>query len=233
MHALRIPGTSLTQAIEMQHALERRLKQFPEVKVVFAKMGTAEIATDPMPPSVADGFIIMKPRKEWPDPKKSKAQLVAELEEAVKEIPGNNYEFTQPIQMRFNELIAGVRSDVAVKLFGEDMEVLQQFGKQIEKEMKTIPGASDVKLEQTTGLPLMSITPKREALARYGLSVAALQEVIEIALGGKAAGEVFEGDQRFEIVAAPARKSPHGHRGSGVICRCHCPSVKIEARSAA
>jgi len=200
MHALRIPGTSLSQAVEMQHTLERRLASFPEVRTVFAKIGTAEIATDPMPPSVADGFIIMKPRQEWPDPKKPKANLVAELETAVKEIPGNNYEFTQPIQMRFNELIAGVRSDVAVKLFGEDMAVLQQFGKQIEREMKTIPGASDVKLEQTTGLPLMSITPNRNALARYGLSVAALQEVIEIALGGKAAGEVFEGDKRFEII---------------------------------
>ena len=200
LHALRIPGTSLTQAIEMQHALERRLKQFPEVKNVFAKMGTAEIATDPMPPSVADGFVIMEPRKEWPDPKKPKAQLVSELEKAVKEIPGNNYEFTQPIEMRFNELIAGVRSDVAVKLFGEDMAVLQQFGKQIEKEIKTIPGASDVKLEQTTGLPLMSIAPKRDALARYGLNIADLQEVIEIALSGKAAGEVFEGDKRFEII---------------------------------
>ncbi len=200
LHALRIPGTSLTQAIEMQHALERRLKEFPEVKDVFAKLGTAEIATDPMPPSVADGFAILKPRQEWPDPKKSKAQLVAEMEKAVQDVPGNNYEFTQPIQMRFNELIAGVRSDVAVKLFGEDMAVLQQTGKLIEKEMKTIPGASDVKLEQTTGLPLMSITPKRAALARYGLSIAELQEVIEIALGGKAAGEVFEGDKRFEII---------------------------------
>ncbi|MDP3940041.1 MAG: CusA/CzcA family heavy metal efflux RND transporter, partial [Deltaproteobacteria bacterium] len=200
MHALRIPGTALSQAIEMQHALEKRLRQFPEVKNVFARMGTAEIATDPMPPSLADGFIIMKPRKEWPDRKKPKAQLVSELAAAVEEIPGNNYEFTQPIQMRFNELIAGVRSDVAVKLFGEDMAVLQQIGKQIEKEMKTIPGASDVKLEQTTGLPLMSIIPKRGALARYGLSVAELQDVIETALGGKAAGEVFEGDKRFEII---------------------------------
>jgi cobalt-zinc-cadmium resistance protein CzcA len=200
MHALRIPGTSLTQAIEMQHALERRLAQFPEVKVVFAKMGTAEIATDPMPPSVADGFIIMKPRGQWPDPGKPKARLVAELEEAVKAIPGNNYEFTQPIQMRFNELIAGVRSDVAVKLFGEDMDALEQTGKSIEKELKAIPGASDVKMEQSTGLPLMSITPKREALARYGLSVADMQEVIEVALGGKAAGVVFEGDRRFEII---------------------------------
>ncbi|MBL9171342.1 MAG: CusA/CzcA family heavy metal efflux RND transporter [Verrucomicrobiales bacterium] len=200
LHALRIPGTSLSQAIEMQHALERRLEKFPEVKIVFAKLGTAEIATDPMPPSVADGFVIMKPRKEWPDPKKPKAELVAELEAAVKEIPGNNYEFTQPIQMRFNELIAGVRSDVAVKLFGEDMDVLRQAGKLIEKEIKTIPGAADVKLEQTTGLPLMSIVPKREALARYGLSVAEMQDVVEIALGGKAAGEVFEGDKRFEII---------------------------------
>jgi cobalt-zinc-cadmium resistance protein CzcA len=200
LHALRIPGTSLTQAIEMQHALERRLKQFPEVKNVFAKIGTAEIATDPMPPSVADGFVMLKPRSEWPDPKKPKATLVAELEKAVKEIPGNNYEFTQPIQMRFNELIAGVRSDVAVKLFGDDMALLQQTGKLIEKEIKAIAGASDVKLEQTTGLPLMSIVPKRDALARYGLSVAEVQEVIEVSLGGKVAGEVFEGDRRFEIV---------------------------------
>ena len=117
-----------------------------------------------------------------------------------KEIPGNNYEFTQPIQMRFNELIAGVRSDVAVKMFGDDLEVLAAVGKQIETVLKTIPGAADVKLEQTTGLPLLSITPNREALARYGLNVADVQEVIEIALGGKAAGEVFEGDRRFEIV---------------------------------
>ncbi|MDH3202057.1 MAG: CusA/CzcA family heavy metal efflux RND transporter [Myxococcales bacterium] len=200
MHALRIPGTSLTQAIEMQHSLERRLQEFPEVKDVFAKMGTAEIATDPMPPSVADGFIMMKPRDQWPNPRKPKVELVGELESAVKGIPGNNYEFTQPIQMRFNELIAGVRSDVAVKLFGEDMAILQRYGKQIEKEMKTIPGASDVKLEQTTGLPIMTITPKRGMLARYGLSVGDMQEVVEIALGGKAAGEVFEGDKRFEII---------------------------------
>jgi cobalt-zinc-cadmium resistance protein CzcA len=196
LHALRIPGTSLTQAIEMQHALERRLKQFPEVTTVFAKMGTAEIATDPMPPSVADGFVIMRPRKEWPEPKKTKAQLVSELEEAVKEIPGNNYEFTQPIQMRFNELIAGVRSDVAVKLFGADMAVLQQSGKQIEKEIGAIPGASDVKLEQTTGLPLMSIAPKRDALARYGLNIADLQEVIEIALRGASMRQIVASPER-------------------------------------
>ena len=200
MHALRIPGTSLSQAIEMQHTIEDRLSQFPEVKNVFSKIGTAEVATDPMPPSVSDGFIMMKPRQDWPDPGKSKAALVSELEEAVHEIPGNNYEFTQPIEMRFNELIAGVRSDVAVKLFGEDMGVLQQYGKQIEKEMKLIPGASDVKLEQMTGLPLMSIIPKRDMLARYGLSVGDMQEVVEVAFGGKSVGQVFEGDKRFEII---------------------------------
>jgi len=200
LHALRIPGTSLTQAIEMQHVLERKIQTFPEVKRVFAKMGTAEIATDPMPPSVADGFIIMKPRKEWPNPKKSKAELVRELELSLAELPGNNYEFTQPIEMRFNELIAGVRSDVAAKVFGDDLETLQQLGKQIERVMENIPGASDVKLEQTTGLPVMTIGFKRDVMARYGLNVADVQEVVEIAVGGKEAGEVFEGDRRFPII---------------------------------
>jgi cobalt-zinc-cadmium resistance protein CzcA len=200
LHAMRIPGTSLPQAIKMQHVLERRLKEFPEVRTVFAKMGTAEIATDPMPPSVADGFVIMRPRSEWPNPRKPKAQLVRELEAALLKIPGNNYEFTQPIEMRFNELIAGVRSDVAVKVFGDDMETLEQVGKSIERLLTTVPGASDVKLEQTTGLPLMTITPDRDALARYGLNVADVQEVVGIALGGFTAGEIFEGDRRFDIV---------------------------------
>jgi cobalt-zinc-cadmium resistance protein CzcA len=200
LHALRIPGTSLTQAVHMQHVLERRLEELPEVKTVFAKIGTAEIATDPMPPSVADGFVIMKPRAEWPDPRKPKAELVRELEAAAVTVPGNNYEFTQPIQMRFNELIAGVRSDVAVKVFGDDMETLQGVGKEIEKVLKQVSGASDVKLEQSTGLPLMTITPIRSALARYGLNVADVQEVVEIALGGRTAGQVFEGDRRFDLV---------------------------------
>jgi heavy metal efflux system protein len=200
LHALRIPGTSLSQAIEMQTALERRIKEFPEVKNVFAKIGTAEIATDPMPPSVSDNFVILKPRSDWPNPKKSKAELVHEMEEALAELPGNNYEFTQPIQMRFNELISGVRSDVAVKVFGDDMEVLQEVGEAVEQTLTTVPGAADVKLEQTTGLPLMTFKLKREALARYGLNVADVQETIEIALGGKTAGEVFEGDRRFDLV---------------------------------
>ena len=200
LHALRIPGTSLTQSVQMQDILEHRLKQFPEVKDVFAKIGTAEIATDPMPPSVADGFVMLKPRSDWPDPHKAKSQLVAEMVAAVEKIPGNNYEFTQPIQMRFNELISGVRSDVAVKVFGDDMNVLNETAEQIEAVLKTLPGAADVKTEQTTGLPLLTIQLDRERMARYGLNVSDVQEVIEIALGGKDAGEVFEGDRRFAIV---------------------------------
>jgi cobalt-zinc-cadmium resistance protein CzcA len=200
MHALRIPGTSLTQAIAMQHVLERRIDQFPEVAAVFAKIGTAEIATDPMPPSVADGFVIMKARAEWPDPWKPKAQLVGEIEAAVREIPGNNYEFTQPIQMRFNELIAGVRSDVAVKFFGDDLTTLLALGKRAEKLLQAVPGASDVKVEQSTGLLFMTIEPKREIMARFGLNVSDVQQVVQIALGGMPAGEVFEGDRRFDII---------------------------------
>jgi heavy metal efflux system protein len=200
MHALRIPGTSLTQAVEMQHALERKLRELPEVEHVFAKIGTADIATDPMPPSVADGFVIMKPRDQWPDPSRSKAELVGSLEKAVSTVPGNNYEFTQPIQMRMNELISGVRSDVAVKLFGDDLEVLVEQGKRVETVLKGMRGAADVKLEPMTGLPMMSIEPERDALARYGLSLANVQGVVAAAIGGKSAGFIFAGDQRFDVV---------------------------------
>jgi cobalt-zinc-cadmium resistance protein CzcA len=200
LHALRIPGTSLTQAVGMQTALEARIKQFPEVDKVVAKIGTAEIATDPMPPSVADTFILMKDRADWPNPRKPKTQLVAELEAAVKTIPGNNYEFTQPIQMRMNELIAGVRADVAIKVYGDDLDQLLEFGKQVEAATKKVPGAADVKLEQATGLPVLSVLPDRAALARYGLAMADLQQTVSIALGGEVAGQVFEGDRRFDIV---------------------------------
>jgi cobalt-zinc-cadmium resistance protein CzcA len=200
LHALRIPGTSLTQAIQMQKQLEEVIKSFPEVDRIVAKLGTAEVATDPMPPSVADNFVIMKDRKNWPDPSKPKAQLVAEIETAVLKVPGNNYEFTQPIQMRMNELISGVRSDLAVKIYGDDLEQLLESGGQIENVLKTIPGAADTKMEQVTGLPLLSIIPDRAAMDRYGLNIADVQEVIEVALGGKVAGQLFEGDRRFDIV---------------------------------
>ncbi|HET9033871.1 MAG TPA: CusA/CzcA family heavy metal efflux RND transporter [Dokdonella sp.] len=200
LHALRIPGTSLTQAVAMQTQLEARIDQFAEVEQVFAKIGTAEVATDPMPPSVADTFIMLKDRKDWPNPRKPRAQLIAELEAAVWTIPGNNYEFTQPVQMRMNELIAGVRAEVAIKLYGDDLEQLEQVGEQIEKLASRIEGAADVKLEQVTGLPLMTITPDRAALARYGLAVGDLQDTVSIALGGAVAGQLFEGDRRFDIV---------------------------------
>ncbi len=200
LHALRIPGTSLTQAIGMQRQLEARIKEFPEVEEVFAKIGTAEVATDPMPPSVADTFIMLKDRKDWPNPRKPKAVLVAELEEAVKAIPGNNYEFTQPVQMRMNELIAGVRAEVAIKVYGDDMEQLAEIGGEIEALAEGIQGASDVALEQVTGLPVMTITPNLEALARYGLSIDDVQQAVAVAQGGAIAGQLFEGDRRFDIV---------------------------------
>ena len=200
LHALRIPGTSLSQAITMQEGLEDRIRKFPEVERVFAKIGTADVATDPMPPSVADNFIILKDRSEWPDPRKPREQLVEELNTAVRQIPGNNYEFTQPVQMRMNELIAGVRADVAIKLFGDDLDQLLESGKAIETVVKGIDGAEDVKLEQVTGLPVLSVTPKREMLARYGVSVTAVQDAVATATGGRKAGEVFEGDRRFDIV---------------------------------
>ena len=200
LHALRIPGTSLSQAIAMQQVLEAEIRKQPEVERVFAKLGTAEVATDPMPPSVADTFIILKERAQWPDPRKPKAQVVAELEAAVRRVPGNNYEFTQPIQMRFNELISGVRTDLAVKVYGDDLEVLREQAEKIEAVVARIDGAADVETEQTSGLPVMSILPKREILARYGLAVAEVQAVVATAFGGSEAGTLFEGDRRYEIV---------------------------------
>ena len=200
LHALRIPGTSLTQAIDMQMELERTIKTFPEVDKIFAKMGTAEVATDPMPPSVADNFVMLKPQSEWPDPKRSKNDLVAAMQAAVAKVPGNNYEFTQPIQMRFNELLSGVRSDVAVKVFGDDMEVMNDTAKAIEKVLGTVAGAADVKVEPTTGLPMLTVNIDRAKIARLGLNVRDVQEVLSIAIGGREAGVLFNGDRRFDII---------------------------------
>ncbi|MDO8321998.1 MAG: CusA/CzcA family heavy metal efflux RND transporter, partial [Phenylobacterium sp.] len=200
MHALRIPGTSLSQAIQMQASLEARIKRFPEVERVVAKIGTAEVATDPMPPSVADTFIFLKDRKDWPDPRKPRAELVEELRAAVAQVPGNNYEFTQPIQMRFNELLSGVRADVAVKVFGDDLDQLLTIGNELKAVVEGVDGAQDVGVEQITGLPVLQITPDRAALARLGLNVQDVQDVVATSLGGAVAGQVFEGDRRFDIV---------------------------------
>ena len=211
MHALRIPGTSLKQAVTLQEKLETEIQKMPEVERVFAKIGTAEVATDAVPPSVADNFIILKPRDEWPDPKKPKPELVAELERRVTPIPGNRYEILQPIQMRFNELLAGVRAELAVKIFGDDFDRLIALGDAIGGAIDTVPGAADVVVEQTTGLPVLTIVPKREAIARYGLTIAELQTLVATALGGTRAGQLYEGDRRVDIVVRlpePLRANP-------------------------
>lgn len=216
LHALRIPGTSLTQAVAMQSALEQRLKQFPEVQTVFAKIGTADVATDPVPPSVADTFLIIKPRSEWPDPRLPKAELVARMNEAVSEVPGSRYEFIQPIQMRFNELIAGVRSDVAIRIYGDDLGALAALADQVAGVAAKVQGAADVQAEQVTGLPFIEIRPDRAALTRLGLNIADVQAVVAAATGGQQAGQMFEGDRRFDIVV---RLPERLRQDSGVLAR--------------
>lgn len=200
MHALRIPGTSLSQAVALQESLENEIQKMPEVERVFAKIGTANVATDAVPPSVADNFIILKPRELWPDPDKPKAQFIEELAAIVEPIPGNRYEFLQPIQMRFNELLAGVRAELAIKVFGDDFESLTALGDEIEKAIANVDGIADVQVEQTTGLPMLSIEPNREKLAQYGLSLASLQSQLATALGGQVAGKFYQGDRRSDIV---------------------------------
>ncbi|MEY4642017.1 MAG: hypothetical protein RLZZ227_2011 [Pseudomonadota bacterium] len=200
MHALRIPGTSLQQAIDLQLHLETTIHDMPEVERVFSKIGSAEVATDPMPPSVADTFLIMKPRAQWPDPAKPRAQLVAELEQRVAPVPGNRYEFLQPIQMRFNELLAGVRTELAVKVFGDDFDQLVAIGAELEAAIAGVPGAADVAVEQATGLPVLTIVPKRAALARFGIGMQELQDTVGAALAGEVAGQFYEGDRRSDIV---------------------------------
>jgi len=200
LHALRIPGTSLGQALEMQSLLERRIRDFPQVERVVSKMGTADVATDPMPPSVADTFILLRPREDWPDPRLPREELVNQLSAAVHELPGNRYEFTQPIEMRFNELLSGVRADVAVKVFGDDLDTLLEVGQRIENLLERVEGAQDISTEQATGLPMMQIEPRREALARYGLTMEDVQSVIRTSLAGSRAGQIFEGDRRFDVI---------------------------------
>ena len=200
LHAMRIPGTGLEQAVEMQRILEQTIKGFPEVDKVFARIGTAEVATDPMPPNVADNFVILKPRSEWPDTSKTKSELVGEIESALEKLPGNNYEFTQPIQMRFNELISGVRADLGVKIFGDDLDQLVKTANDVLSIVNSIEGAADARVEQVTGLPTLSVKPKRTALGRYGLNVTDLQDWVSAAVGGESAGILYEGDRRFELV---------------------------------
>lgn len=200
MHAMRVPGTSLSQSVDMQQILERELLKVPEVERVFSRIGTADVATDPMPPNVADTFLLLAPRDQWPDPSLSKSELLERIEAIALDVPGNNYEFTQPIQMRFNELISGVRSDVGIKVFGDDLDQLLTTANAISAELSAIEGASDVRVEAITGLPLLSVNPIRSQLARFGLDVADVQRYVSTAIGGEVVGQVFEGDRRFDLV---------------------------------
>lgn len=200
VQALRTPGTSLQQSIEMQDILERRLLEFPEVQEVFSRIGTPEIASDPMPPSISDTFVILKDRSEWPDPLLRKSELLENWEETLEELPGQIYEVTQPIQMRFNELISGVRSDLGILLFGDDLDQLSATAREILAAVETIDGAADARIEQTDGLPMLTVIPKRTALSRYGLSVKDVQQLISTAVGGEPAGLIYEGDRRFPLV---------------------------------
>lgn len=201
IQALRIPGTSLTQSVAMEKEIEQTLKaKFPEIERVFARTGTAEVASDPMPPNISDGYIMLKPEEQWPEPRKTREELLQAIEEVVEKLPGNKYEFSQPIQLRFNELISGVRSDVAVKVFGDDNAVLNETAGKIQAVLEKVPGATEVKTEQTTGLPMLTVDIDREKLARYGLNVNDVQETVATATGGREAGTLFEGDRRFDIV---------------------------------
>ena len=200
MHAMRIPSTALSQSTAMQLQVERKVRELPEVAFVFSKTGTADVATDAMPPHVSDTFIILKPRSDWPDPSLTKDQMVEKLATAVGQLPGNNYEYTQPIQMRFNELIAGVRSDVAVKVYGDDLDQITDTANRVASILRTVPGGADIKVEQTTGLPMLDVRLNKTAIARYGLNVADVLDIVSIAIGGRESGVLFQGDRRFHIL---------------------------------
>ena len=200
LQALRMPSTGITQSVEMQKQLEKKLLDLPEVDKVFARTGSSEVATDPMPPNISDGYVMLKPQAQWPDPTMSKEDLVDKINDTAKTLLGNNYEISQPIEMRFNELISGVRSDLGIMIYGDDTDVLLSTGNKISALVKQIPGAADLKVEQVTGLPMLTVEINRAAISRYGLDIATVQEAVEIAIGGKEAGTVYEGDVRSPLI---------------------------------
>jgi cobalt-zinc-cadmium resistance protein CzcA len=200
MHAIRIPSTSLSQSQSMQLGLEKAVSRFPQVAFVYSKTGTAEVASDPMPPNVSDTFIILKPSDQWPDPDLGKDELIKRIRSAIEKQPGNNLVFSQPIEMRFNELLAGARGDLAVKVFGDEFEPMLQTANQVASVLRSTNGATDISVEQTSGLPFLEIKLQQEEIARLGLSVQAVQDVIGAAIGGRDAGIIFEGDRRYPIV---------------------------------
>jgi cobalt-zinc-cadmium resistance protein CzcA len=200
VQALRVPSASLEQSIEMQARLEKTLMRVPEVALVFSKTGTAEVSTDPMPPSISDTFVVLKDEKDWPDRSLSKAEVVEKIEKAAATQIGNAYEITQPIQMRFNELVSGVRSDVAVKVYGDDFAEMERTANEIADVLRETRGAADVRVEQVSGLPMITAEVDRAAAALYGMHAADAADAVQIALAGREAGRVFEGDRRFDVV---------------------------------
>ena len=210
LHAMRVPGTGIEQAVDMQKRLEQTIMQYPQVQTVFAKTGTAEVATDAMPPNVTDTFVMLKPHDQWPNPEVSKAEFVEQLERDLQNMPGNNYEFTQPIQMRFNELISGVRADLGIKIYGDDLTTLRATAINILAVLQDVLGAADARIEQVDEIPIFTVNPKPNALARYNLDVTDLQMWLSASIGGKEAGLIFEGDRRFELVV----RYPEGIRNN-------------------
>ncbi|CAM3277652.1 Cation transporter [Sphingomonas antarctica] len=207
VQAWRPPGTSVQQSQQMQFAVEKAISREPEVRYAFSRTGTSEIASDPMPPNATDTFIMLRPRAEWPNPGMPKSELVERIEAKVTKIPGNAYEFTQPIQMRFNELIAGVRGDIAAKVFGDDFATMNATAMRIAEVMRKVRGAADVRVEQTEGLPLLDIRPNRDAMARVGVTAGDVQDLVSATIGGREAGMIFEGDRRFPVVIRLANTS--------------------------
>ena len=207
VQAWRPPGTSVDQSQHMQFAVERTISREPEVQYAFSRTGTSEIASDPMPPNATDTFVMLKPRGEWPDPSLPKEELVERIQRKVSTIPGNGYEITQPIQMRFNELIAGVRGDIAVKVFGDDFGSMNATAQRIAQVLRKVRGAADVRVEQTEGLPLLDIRPNRDAMARVGVTAGDVQDLVSATIGGRQAGVIFEGDRRFPVVIRLANSS--------------------------
>lgn len=200
VQSMRISGTGLEQSVAMQKQIDKVIKDFEEVAWAFTRIGTAEVATDPMPPNVGDGYVILKPRNQWPNPAKTRTQLMDEVAAAIDHLPGNNYTFSQPIELRFNELISGVRSDLGIKIYGDKLDTLQSIAAEVHNRITQVSGASDVQVEQVSGLPTLSIIPKRVALGRYGLNVVDLQDWVAAAIGGESSGVIYQGDRRFELM---------------------------------
>lgn len=217
MASQRVPSTAVEQSIRMQRGVETAISKLPEVEVMFSKTGTAEVATDPMPPNISDGFIILKPQDQWPDGVHTKADVIERVEAAAGALVGNAYELSQPIELRFNELIAGVRGDVAIKLYGDDLEKLTVTANQIAAQLQATPGAADVKVEQTDGAPALDVTFDRAAIARFGLTVQEVADTVAASMGGREAGQVFEGDRRFDVVVRVPDANRHDLDALGAI----------------